>query len=118
MCIILRNKTHCATCGRVRNKTFASVIYFARLRLAIYFKAYHARRVILLFVLTVNKVGRGYPNRYDREESCETSVGTNRFAIISRWKAQSIAFAASRATFLLSGPLIAGEADADTELKG
>jgi len=87
-----------ATHTRVRNKTCASVIYFAHLRLVVYFEAYHANVIIFLFVSTVNKVGS--PNRYDREESCETSIGTNRFAILSRWKARSVA--ASRATFLLS----------------
>lgn len=42
---------------------------------------------------------------------------SERIASLSRWKAWSVAFAASRATFLLSGPLIAGEINVDTELE-
>lgn len=47
------------------------------------------------------------------------SIGTNRRAILSRWKARSVALAASRATFFLIGASYCQtESDVDTEYRG
>lgn len=58
---------------------------FRALHLAVCSRAYRAKQHFLYFsffiISTVNKIGSGSFNRYDREESCETSIGTNRFAI-------------------------------------